>query len=73
MPLLTLSRALSLGFRSRALRSASMATQSFDIALIQLGNVTSAKEKNLQHAREMVAKAAAGDGSFKPRVVVLPV
>lgn len=72
MPLLTLSRALSLGFRSRALRSASMATRSFDIALIQLGNVTSSKEKNLQHAREMVAKAAAGDGSFKPRVVVLP-
>lgn len=45
----------------------------FTIALIQLGNVTGNKEHNLQHAREMILKAAKGHDGKKPHLIVLPV
>ena len=45
----------------------------FTIALIQLGNVTGNKEHNLQHAREMIARAAKGQDGKKPHLIVLPV
>ena len=48
----------------------------FNLALIQLGQVTSDKSANLIHAREMIRKAAAGEGtnaSGKPDLIVLPV
>ena len=45
----------------------------FRLALVQMGGVTSSKEKNLAHAKELVARAASpGDGP-KPGVIVLPV
>jgi len=44
----------------------------FSIALIQLGGVTGNKETNLQHAREMITKAAQGNGDKKPHMIVLP-
>ncbi|KAF8321808.1 carbon-nitrogen hydrolase [Clavulina sp. PMI_390] len=44
----------------------------FRIALVQLGQVGSDKAANLKHAREMILKAAAGDGSAKPDMIVLP-
>ena len=44
----------------------------FRIALIQLGDVTSDKSRNLKHAREMILKAAVGEGR-KPDLIVLPV
>jgi hypothetical protein len=46
----------------------------FRLALVQLGQVTGDKQHNLQHAREMVLKAAKADGqSKKPDLIVLPV
>lgn len=56
----------------------------FNIALIQLGQVTADKAANLRHARDMILKAARAEGagdSLKPSytgaekvdVVVLPV
>lgn len=56
----------------------------FNLALVQLGQVTADKAANLSHARDMILKAAqaegAGDslkpsysGSLKPDLVVLPV
>lgn len=47
----------------------------FNLALIQLGGVGSNKSDNLKHAREMILKAANGDGGLKPKpdVIVLPV
>ena len=42
------------------------------VALIQLGDVTSDKSRNLKHARDMILKAAIGEGR-KPDLVVLPV
>ena len=47
--------------------------QPFGIALVQLGGVTASKESNLNHARDMVRKAAEGNGTIKPKLVVLPV
>ncbi|KAI6028291.1 carbon-nitrogen hydrolase [Pisolithus orientalis] len=46
----------------------------FKLALIQLGGVGPDKSANLKHAREMILKAAEGDGSAgsKPSLVVLP-
>jgi len=44
----------------------------FTLTLIQLGSIGSDKASNLQHAREMVMKAAK-DNSDKPQIVVLPV
>lgn len=63
--------------------STAPAFKPFNVALIQL-NVTADKAANLKHAREMILKAARGDGagdalkpsysgSMKPDVVVLPV
>jgi omega-amidase len=48
----------------------------FNLALIQLGGVTADKSANLKHAREMIMKAAGGEGApdgAKPQLVVLPV
>lgn len=47
----------------------------FNLALVQLGHVTSDKANNLKHAREMILKAARGEGAptgIKPQLVVLP-
>ncbi|KAJ7273443.1 carbon-nitrogen hydrolase [Mycena haematopus] len=44
------------------------AFKSFTLALIQLGKVTANKVQNLNHAREMILKAA----SKKPDLIVLP-
>ncbi|CCM06076.1 uncharacterized protein FIBRA_08323 [Fibroporia radiculosa] len=46
----------------------------FNLALIQLGQITADKPTNLQHARTMVLKAAAGgdDPKTKPDLIVLP-
>ncbi|KAF8831550.1 hypothetical protein HHX47_DHR1000470 [Lentinula edodes] len=40
----------------------------FKLALIQLGNISSNKNDNIKHAREMIMKAA----SAKPDLIVLP-
>jgi omega-amidase len=48
----------------------------FDLALVQLGGITADKPSNLAHAREMIMKAARGEGApngIKPSLVVLPV
>src|SRR6267154_513502 len=45
----------------------------FTLTLIQLGSIGSDKAANLQHAREMIMKAAKGNSVTKPQVVVLPV
>ncbi|KAG9013012.1 hypothetical protein FRB94_004405 [Tulasnella sp. JGI-2019a] len=47
-------------------------TKPFGLALIQLGQVTQSKNDNLAHAREMILKAARGDGHIQPRVIILP-
>ncbi|EPQ58508.1 carbon-nitrogen hydrolase [Gloeophyllum trabeum ATCC 11539] len=44
----------------------------FRLALVQLGQVTSDTKSNLAHARDMISKAASGQGSKKPDLVVLP-
>ncbi|KLO12029.1 carbon-nitrogen hydrolase [Schizopora paradoxa] len=48
--------------------------RSFQLALIQLGQVGSDKAKNIEHAREMIMKAASGnEGRYpKPDLIVLP-
>lgn len=47
----------------------------FNLALIQLGGVSADKAHNLKHAREMILKAASGEGGSKPKpnIIVLPV
>jgi omega-amidase len=46
----------------------------FTLAFVQLGQVGANKSDNLKHAREMILKAASGDGHpKKPDLVVLPV
>ncbi|PCH38779.1 carbon-nitrogen hydrolase [Wolfiporia cocos MD-104 SS10] len=54
--------------------SAAPAFKPFNLALIQLGQVGPDKAANLQHAREMILRAARGDGGAKPKadLVVLP-
>lgn len=49
--------------------------RSFQLALIQLGQIGSNKEKNLDHARNMIMKAASGNEGRhpKPDLIVLPV
>ena len=48
--------------------------RAFTLALIQLGNIGANKSKNLQHAREMIVKAAQGEHpAKKPDIIVLPV
>jgi len=44
----------------------------FRIALVQLGGISSDKQTNLLHAREMILKAANGMGGPRPSLVVLP-
>jgi predicted amidohydrolase len=50
----------------------------FDLALIQLGQIGADKAANLKHAREMIRRAASGEGvggarGKKPDLIVLPV
>lgn len=45
----------------------------FRLALVQMGGITSSKEKNLAHAKELVARAASPRDGPKPGVIVLPV
>ena len=48
--------------------------KAFTLALIQLGNIGSNKAENLRHAREMILRAASGQGrSKRPDLIVLPV
>ena len=47
--------------------------RSFNLALIQLGQVGSDKTKNIAHAREQVLKAASREDGPKPQLIVLPV
>ncbi|KAI0060828.1 carbon-nitrogen hydrolase [Artomyces pyxidatus] len=48
----------------------------FNLALIQLGQITADKSANLKHARSMIQKAASGEGigevKGKPDIIVLP-
>jgi omega-amidase len=46
----------------------------FNLALVQLGGVTASKTDNLKHARDMIIKAASGEGGSKPKpsLIVLP-
>lgn len=47
----------------------------FHLALVQLGHIGSDKTKNLQHASEMIQRAASGDNGKhpKPDLIALPV
>ena len=49
----------------------------FDLALIQLGQIGVDKRANLNHARDMIRRAARGEGvggaQGKPDLIVLPV
>ena len=50
----------------------------FNLALIQLGQIGSDKGANLKHARDMIRRAANGEGAGnaqggKPDLIVLPV
>jgi hypothetical protein len=47
--------------------------RSFNLALVQLGQVGSDKTKNLAHAREQILKAASREDGIKPQLIVLPV
>lgn len=58
--------------RSVRMSSAASISRAVRVALVQLGNVTADKSHNLQHAREMVLKAASGSAVGKPDLVVLP-
>jgi omega-amidase len=51
----------------------SVPLKAFTLALIQLGNIGSNKAENLRHAREMILRAAGGQGKSKrPDLIVLP-
>jgi hypothetical protein len=49
----------------------------FNLALIQLGQIGADKGANLKHARDMIRRAASGEGvggaQGKPDLIVLPV
>ena len=50
----------------------------FNLALIQLGEIGADKRANLEHARDMIRRAASGEGGGggaqgKPDLIVLPV
>jgi hypothetical protein len=49
----------------------------FNLALIQLGQIGADKKANLKHARDMIRRAASGEGvgggQGKPDLIVLPV
>jgi omega-amidase len=48
-------------------------TRPIRVALVQLGNITSDKDKNILHAHEMIKKAASGGDGAKPDIIILPV
>lgn len=59
-------------------RSPAPAFKPFNLALIQLGQIGADKAANLKHARDMIRKAANGEGTDgntqgKPDLIVLPV
>jgi hypothetical protein len=45
----------------------------FRLALIQMGGVTSNKEQNIAHAKDLILQAAKPQTGQKPGVIVLPV
>jgi hypothetical protein len=45
----------------------------FNLALIQLGQIGADKAENINHARDMIRKAAGGNTHGKPDLIVLPV
>ena len=73
-PALTSIAIRNLSFRSMS-TSGVPSFVGFNLALIQLGGVGHDKSKNLEHARDMIHKAASGqDGKHpKPDLIVLPV
>ena len=62
-------------YRAMATLSANNAPpfKPFRLALVQMGGVTSSKENNLAHAKELIARAASPQDGAKPGVIVLPV
>ena len=74
----TLARPLtSRGIVSMSTIPPSPTFQPFNLALIQLGQIGTDKRVNLKHAREMIRRAAKGEGAGgaheKPDLIVLPV
>lgn len=53
--------------------SSGQTARPFRLALIQMGGITSNKEQNLAHAKELIKKAANPSSGEKPGVIVLPV
>ena len=47
--------------------------RSFNLALVQLGQIGPDKANNIAHAREQVIKAASRADGPKPQLIVLPV
>jgi len=67
---------LTRSFSRRAfssMASSAPALRSFNLALIQLGQIGPDKTKNIAHAREQVLKAASRTDGPKPQLIVLPV
>ena len=56
-----------------SMASSAPTLKSFNLALIQLGQIGSDKTKNIAHAREQVLKAASREDGQKPQLIVLPV
>lgn len=56
-----------------SMASSAPALRSFNLALIQLGQIGSDKTKNIAHARDQVLKAASREDREKPQLIVLPV
>ena len=56
-----------------SMASSAPALRSFNLALVQLGQIGSDKTKNIAHARDQVLKAVAREDGQKPQLVVLPV
>jgi len=52
--------------------SSAPALRSFNLALVQLGQIGPDKAKNIAHAREQVIKAASRADGPKPQLIVLP-
>lgn len=53
--------------------SSAPALRSFNLALVQLGQVGSDKSRNIAHAKEQIIKAASREDGQKPQLIVLPV
>ena len=56
-----------------SMASSAPALRSFNLALIQLGQIGSDKTKNIARARQQVLKAASREDGPKPQLIVLPV